>query len=204
MALVLGSIGAVVSVLAAVAVVWLGLAVGRAVDTTLDWTTRAVDRLDSRLTETATAVTEVDELGEIRARMARLADVASGARESLAAVTDHPLYGRLPVGMSRVDDGLSAIESSAQSLEETLEETVGGQLADEVRTSIVSELEEARTRYIDVETAIEDLAASLKRWTRLVAFGGVLLALWSLWAQVVLARIGHQWRSVRGRVRPDP
>ena len=194
LALVLGVIGSAIAVAAALVVLWLGATAADVVEDTVSTIVAAVDRLDSRLAETSSGVQEADRAGELRVRAQRVGDVARHAVESLGAIDDHPLFGRLPVDTTPLSAILERLEDASRALNEDL----AGAVRDEpvparLKATITERLTAAQDQLATGNDKINDIQNQLRLWIRLSAFAGFLLCLWGLWAQVALARRG--WRT---------
>ena len=201
LALVLGTIGCVVALIGAVVAIWLGMTAGRTVDNAVARITTPVARLESRLAETSDAVAEAGSGGEVRARVQGIIDLAVNAGDSVGAIHDHPLFGRLPVDTSRITELLDLVENTAEQLLAALGDDAEP-LSAQVRNGITSGVASARDQLASVAERIDEAGASLRRWVRLAAIAAVLVALWGLWAQLALAR--HGWRVTRHQEGKSP
>lgn len=196
LALLLGVLGSVIAVASAFAAIWLGATATDVVEDTVSSIVAAVDRLDARLAETASAVNEADGAGELRARAQGVGDLVTNARESVVALDDHPLFGRLPVDMASLAARLERVEESSGGLMEDLAGITGNEpVSAAVKAQMTDKLTTAQEQLAASNESIQDVGSQLRLWIRLAALAGFLVCLWGLWAQVALGRRGWKTRA---------
>lgn len=200
LALLLGTVGSVLSVVAALSSIVVGFGAGDNVDRLMAPIEANVDRLEVRVDQTddliAPSGAAAGSRAELEARVDGLVDLSTAASQAFATVDDHPLYGRLPVNIDELGESLAAFEQEATTIETELESAGTSGLTAQNARVMAEGLNTMQSSFSIVEDQIEAASGSQTSWTRLGSFAGFVLSLWSLWAQTWLAR--HGWRSVRG------
>lgn len=199
LALILGVIGALLALVAAFLFLRLLFGASDTATAALEPVASSFERLEERIDQTDDLVDRegipADRMDELRARVDGMVDVSSAARQGFVAVDDHPLYRLLPAELPALGDALAGFQTSAETIDESL--GAGPSVRPAVAASVAEELDEMQADVSDTRSRIADATTSLRRWLRLGAFLGLLLSLWGLWGQVVLARRG--WRGTRAR-----
>ncbi len=185
--MVLGTIGSLLSVAAAVVALLFIVGANNVVNDVEERVTEPVARLDGQIQEASEAVASVDG-GELSARLANIADQAASATTATDTITEHPLYGVLPIDTDALENRLASVEAVAGEIGESQVDDLSG--AD--RSRISSSLDELGDVVDSVDSAVQETSDSLRFWVRLSGLVFVALALWSLWAQVMLVRHGRQ------------
>ena len=187
LALILGTIGALLAIAVLVLSILFTVGANNAVDSVEERIIQPVDRLTEQIDETSAAVANAAE-GEVEARLASLIDQAASAEEALDAITEHPLYANVPVDIGDLEDRLGSVTERAGEFDGF--EVEG--LSDDDREEIAESLTELAEPLDDIEGPVERVADSLRFWIRISGLGFVLLSLWAVWAQLALARHGRQ------------
>jgi|GEM_PF-6396269 len=187
-ALTLGVIGSLLAISSLVASILFILGANNIVDGVEERITEPIDRVDGRIADTAAALSGIGG-GELNARLASIADQATSAEDALEAITEHPLYSRIPVDTAALEDRLESVADQAGQL---LDAPVDEQPSDADRERIGGLLDEVAEPLDGVEQVVQDAADSLRFWIRLSGLAFVLLSLWGLWAQLSLARGGRR------------
>lgn len=200
LALLLGTIGSVLSVVAALSWIVVGFGAGDNVDRLMAPIEANVDRLEVRVDQTddliAPSGATAGGRAELEARVDGLVDLSTAASQAFATVDDHPVYGRLPVNIDELGESLAALEQEATTIETVLASAGTSGLTAQNARVMAEGLNTMQSSFSLVEDQIEAASASQTSWTRLGSLVGFVLSLWSLWAQTWLAR--HGWRGVRG------
>lgn len=183
----LGAIGSVLSIAAAVAALLFIAGANNVVDDVADRVTEPVARLGGQIQEASEAVVTVDG-GELGVRLEGIADQAASATTAADVITEHPLYSVLPVDTESLENRLASVAAVAGEVGESQVDDLSA--AD--RSTISSSLDELAGVVGSVDSVVEEATYSLRFWIRLSGLVFVALALWSLWAQVMLFRHGRQ------------
>ena len=184
LALVLGVVGVVLATVAAVASILFVVGANRAVDNIVERITTPIDRLERRVEEASASLDSADG-AELAERASNLVDQAQSAQRGLEAISEHPLYARLPVDTSGLEADLGGVADRAEALDQLARQDTSAAAAG----PIARELDDAAVLLDGIDGRVDKVADSLRLWIRLSGLVMVLLALWSLWAQLALA--GH-------------
>lgn len=199
LALILGVIGVLLALVLAFAALRMLFGASGRVDDAMAPVTSAFDRLEERIDEADDLIDrrgiDEEQVGELRARVDGLVDLADAADRGLEAIEDHPVYGLLPADLSGLGDSLDRFSASAAAIDESLGSSPTVRSA--AAAAMADEINGMQDRVTDARTTIDDAASSLRTWIRIGGLVGFLIALWMLWSQVVLARRG--WRGVRNQ-----
>lgn len=187
LALTFGLVGAVVAIAVAIGSVWYGFYATRTVDRVVDRISAPIDRVENRLVEVENSVESAEDLPALRARVSSLTEAATSATSSLSAITDNPLYGQLPIDT----DGLDARIDNLSDAAERLDASVSGDNLESAKGPIAKEIESAHDELDASRSMLSDVGDSLKRWLRISAVGGFVLAIWGFFGQLGLARWGR-------------
>lgn len=193
LAITLGVVGSLLAVAALVVSILFVVGANNIVDGIEERITQPIDRVDRQIEETSAAVSTIG-AGELNARLASIADQATSAEAGLEAITEHPLYSRVPVDVAALESRLnSVVEQAGELRDESVGEPSGAD-----RERIGALLDEVAAPLDGVEQVVQHATDSLRFWIRLSGLAFVLLALWGLWAQVSLAREGRRAFSKQG------
>lgn len=186
-AMTLGAIGSLLSIAAAVAAVLFVVGASNVVNDVEDRITQPIDRLDSQIEVASASVASADG-GELSVRLMTIADEAASASTAADAITEHPLFGNLPIDTASLETRLMSVAALAEEIgEQQIDEASGDD-----RSRISSSLEDLGEVLDGVDAAVQETGDSLRFWVRLSGLVFVALALWSLWAQVMLFGRGRQ------------
>lgn len=202
LALALGVVGVVASVVFAVLVVRAGFGAGSAIDSILAPVSNTLDRIDTRIDQADDDVDRdgvpVELMPTLRARSEGLLDVASSGRDLFTTVEDHPIYQWLPAEMGPLGESLTTFSDGANNIEDLVSGTAENRPLSATDAGVIAdEIDVLQAEVAGAGEALDNAARSLKRWLRLGALFAFLASLWSGWAQYCLARRGA--RALRGR-----
>ncbi len=202
LALILGMVGVLVSLVFGFYALRLGISTSSTVDQAMEPIEVSFDRMETRIDETDDLVAQDgidgDRIDELQARVDGLVDVANGAQQGFQAIEDHPVYSLLPADLSTLGSSLSDFVTSAEDIDERLgSASDGDELPQAAATAISDELDDMQSWVSGARDAFDDAESSLRQWIRIGSFLGFLGSLWGLWGQVSLAKRG--WRGFRGR-----
>jgi len=202
LALVLGVVGMLASLVVAFLILRTGFSATSTVDNLLSPVAETIGRVETRIDQADDVVNRngvaSELMPELLARSEGLSDVAGSGRELFTTVTDHPVYGLLPAQLDPLTDALDEFAASAVRVDEVVTSAAEGRDLKAADAELVAdELDGLQAKVAGAGDALDDATRSLKRWIRFGAFIGLLVSLWSFWAQFVLARRGL--RAVRGR-----
>lgn len=200
LALVFGLAGVLLSLGAVIVSIGLGISAG---DTAARLTTPIeliIDRLEARVDETDDLITRSGEAAggkaELGARVDGLVDLTMAGTQAFETIDRHPLYGRLPVDRSGLGNLLSDFAAQAETIDSELGSAGTAGLTAANAATMSDALDMMQADVTPSRSSLESTGTSLTNWTRLVSVAGVVLGLWSAWAQSWLARRG--WRGMRG------
>jgi hypothetical protein len=201
LALLLGVAGVLASLGAAALVARTGFGATRAADRLLEPVAEQIGVVETRIDQADDAVDREGMatalMPELRARSEGLVDVTASARDTAATLRDHPIYGLLPADLDPLTASVDGFADGASRIEQVVAATAGNQELTGADASIVAdELNTLQAGVAGAREAIDGATRSLKRWIRIGALVGVLISLWSCWAQFCLARRG--FRATRG------
>jgi len=200
LALVLGILGVVLSLVTAFLFLRGLFTAGDLTDRAMEPVVVSFDRLEDRIDQADDLIDRngiaEERVPELQARVDGLVDVSSAADQGFEAIDGHPLYRLLPASLSELGSTLQGFRSSAEAIDDSLGS--GPVVRPAVAASMADEIDGMQARVTDARNVIDDASSSLRSWIRLGAFLGFLVALWVLWAQIALARRG--WRGLRGRL----
>lgn len=202
LALVLGAVGVLASVVLAFLVLRTGFGASSAVDSLLDPVAATIERVDTRIDQADDAIDRggvpSEGMPELRARSEGLLDVSGSAADLFTTVSDHPVYQWLPADLAPLTSALEGFTTGSSRVEEVVAATPDGDGLTSADAAIVAdELDTLQAAVTDVGEAFNSAERSLRRWIRIGALFGFLASLWLCWAQFSLARRGL--RAVRGR-----
>ncbi len=194
-AVILGGLGVVLSLVAALLIALLGFRAADEVDDVLAPVTRTLDRVELRIDQADDVVDRdgigADRLAEFRARAVGLTDIAVAADQATAAVRGHPVYQWLPTDDGPLLDAVDDIGDQITQVEMDL-----ARMPDSTRlgaadaAALTTRLNELQATVSDVDDTVDAFGRSLERWIRISAAVLTLVGLWSAWAQFQLARWG--------------
>ncbi len=198
LATLLGLVGCLLSFALLAVSIRFGFSAPDVAERTAEPLTAAVDRLETRIDQADDLIdrdgVSDSEFNELQARIDGLADTATSASQSFAAIDDHVLYRWLPIDKSEL---ATALADFKQGSDEAVGITVTAEELEPAQAArIADRVNEMQTSVSGTADLIESTIDSLKNWIRLSALGGFVLSLWSLWAQVSLMKRG--WRGLRG------
>ncbi|MEM9133706.1 MAG: hypothetical protein AAF962_15220 [Actinomycetota bacterium] len=201
LALVLGAIGVAASIVIGVLVVWAGIRASSTVERLTEPLLENVDRIDARIDQADDAVDRdgiaADRMPELVARAEGLTDVTTAAQELAENLEEHPVYGWLPADLDPLLDIVDDFAGRAATVQELVESNEDDRpLPASVATEVTEEINSLQDEVDQVGDTIEGAADSLRRWIRIGSVIGLLLSIWSGWAQYCLARRGL--RGLRG------
>lgn len=199
LALLLGAIGVVLSlVLIAMSVRLLFTASGTA-ERLMEPVASTYDRLEDRIDETDDLIDrdgmEGARVAELQARVDGLVDVTNAAERGFDAVDSHPVYRYLPIDLSPLGSTLDDFEAAAEDIDGSLGSS--NDVRPSVAASIADEVNDMQSRVSDARPRLQEATDSLRGGLRLGGLIGFLGGLWGLWGQAVLARRGL--RGLLGR-----
>lgn len=186
-AIAFGVVGMVLAAATAVVSILFTMGANSTVDGVVERILGPVERMDERVANASATIDSADG-SEVQARIDGIVDQASSARSALETVTEHPLYGSLPIDTDPFEATVDSIEDRGASLASS----ATGDLSGNARTEITDELDEISTTLGTADANVRDLADSLRFWIRLSGLAFLLLALWGFVAQLALARLGRK------------
>ena len=202
LALLLGAVGMLVAIALGFLLLRTGFGARGIVDDLFEPVDAAIDRLEIRIDQADDAVTrggvDSDGVEALATRSESLVDMAVSAKALFGSVQDQSIYRYLPADLSKVDDTLSTYETSATKVNDTVSRLQAGQsMPDSDAQVVADEIDSMQTMVGGLRESLDDAGGSLRRWIRISSFGGLLGALWGMWSQFCLARVGL--RVLRGR-----
>lgn len=192
LAITLGVVGSLLALATAVAAILFVVGANNIVDDVGNRITQPIDRVDALVEQTSAGLPDFTS-GELNARLENIADQAGSAETALDTITEHPLYSRVPVDVSSLEDRLRSAAERAEELGEIANDDV----SDADRSLVDGLLDDVAAPLDDVEAVVENTTDSLRFWIRLSGLAFLALSLWTLWAQISLARHGRRAWSNR-------
>lgn len=185
----LGSIGVLIAAAAAVLSVLYVAGATSTVDNALARVTDPVERASERID----AVEAASQSGRsaLQSQIDELQSNATEATAGIATLSGHPLYSAVPVDLTDAEARLAEFEDRVAGLEASDESEVTE------RSELPTELASAGDVLDGIEETVDDLGDGLRFWIRVSGIVFLVLALWALWGQILLARYG--FRSLRSR-----
>ncbi len=201
-ALVLGVVGVAASFTIGVLVVWAGVRASSTVNRLTEPLLENLDRIEARIDQADDAVDRdgigAERMPELVARAEGLSDVTATAQELTENLEDHPVYGWLPADLAPLMDTVDEYADRAANVQGLVEANDEDRpLSAAVATEVVEELNAMQAGVTNVGDTIESAGDSLRRWIRIGSVIGLLVSIWSGWAQYCLARRGL--RGVRAQ-----
>ncbi|MEL7155819.1 MAG: hypothetical protein AAFN30_04385 [Actinomycetota bacterium] len=202
LALVLGAVGLLASIVVGALVLWAGVTASSTIDDLVAPLIDTVERAETRIDQADDAVDrdgiDADRMPELRARAEGLADVGLAARQLTDRISEHPVYGRLPADLAGLVTATDDVARRTERINELVSGIADGRaLPARTASEVTEELNTLQQGVDGVADTIDNAAGSLKRWVRLASLLGVAVAAWSGWAQLSLARRGL--RGLRGQ-----
>jgi hypothetical protein len=200
LALLLGSIGSALSLVAAFSSVAVGFDAGDTADRLMAPIESTVDRLDVRVDQIDDLMVPfgatTEDRAELAARVDGMVDLTTAASQAFTTIEDHPVYGRLPVNIDELGESLAAFDEGATTIEAELDSAGPSGLTAQNAEVMAERVNSMQGSFSTVQDQVEAADSSLTSWTRLGSFSGFVVSFWSLWAQTWLVRRG--WRGLRG------
>lgn len=202
LALVLGVVGVGASIVVGALILWAGITASSTVDEMVAPLAETIERVETRIDQADDAVDrdgiDADRMPELRARAEGLADVGIALQGLAVAITEHPVYGRLPADLAGLGAATDDLAGRTGRINELVSGTTDGRaLPARTASEVTDELNTLQDDMTDLGDTLDDAAGSLKSWLRIGSLLGVVAAAWSGWAQVSLIRRGL--RGLRGQ-----
>lgn len=186
---IFGSIGVLLATAAAVVSLMYVAGATSTVDAALERVTEPVERASERID--AVEAASQSGRGALQPQIDELQRNATEATAGIATLSTHPLYSAIPVDLTDAETRLAEFEDRVAGLEASDD----SELTE--RSELSSELASAGDVLDGIDETVNDLGDGLRFWVRVSGLVFLVLALWALWGQLLLAR--HGLRNLRSR-----
>ena len=196
-AALLGLVGCLLSFLLLAISVRLIFVASDAAETAAAPLSNGLERLDTRIDQVDDLIDRDGVSGtdftELQARADGLADIGAAVDQAFSAIDNHVVYRWLPVDTEELGRTIEQFSTGADDVAAAANgSTLGGSAA----SRAAERVNNMQTAVSNVDDLVDQTVDSLTSWIRLTGLGGMILSLWSLWAQTSLMKRG--WRGIRG------
>ena len=186
-ALVFGGIGSIVSILVAIAVIWLGMTARGYVSHSFGAVDSGISSVQQRLESLSTQIVNADSTEQLSRITNGTQTVTANLQTTVDRLAANPLYSNAPIDLSRLAAAIDETNQTASVLN-TIVENSAGMAINQVKKLLTSAIGAIQARIDMVTQRLNHVEDRLTLTIRVAALAGVLLAAWGLWAQYALLR----------------